>query len=53
MIEEMRAVIVAAVALLGFAQGGEPINAKCPVKPNQKSRPNITVSYEGQIIGFC
>jgi hypothetical protein len=46
-------VLVAVVALLGSAQGGEPINAKCPVKPNQKSRPNITVSYEGQIIGFC
>lgn len=49
----MRTVLVAVVALLGSAQGGEPINAKCPVKPNQKSRPNITVSYEGQIIGFC
>jgi len=49
----MRAVLVALVALLGSAQGGEPINAKCPIKPNQKSRPNITVIYEGQVIGFC
>jgi len=49
----MRTVLVALIALLGSAQGGEPINAKCPIKPNQKSRPNITVIYEGQVIGFC
>jgi hypothetical protein len=49
----MRMALVAVVALLGAAQGSEPINAKCPVKPNQKSRPNITLVYEGQLIGFC
>ena len=45
--------LLAVVALMGFAQAGEPINMKCPVKPNQKSRPNIFVIYEGQVIGFC
>ena len=49
----MRMALLAVVGFLGFAQGGEPINMKCPVKPNQKSRPNITVIYEGQVIGFC
>ena len=49
----MRTLLLAVLALTPFAQGGEPINAKCPVKPNQKSRPNITVVYEGQVIGFC
>jgi hypothetical protein len=49
----MRMTLAAAVALLGFAQGGEPINMKCPVKPNQKSRPNITLVLDGQVIGFC
>ena len=50
----MRTLLVAVVAFAGFApQGGEPINAMCPVKPRQKSRANLTVLYEGQIIGFC
>jgi hypothetical protein len=52
-IGEMRTLLVAVAALLGSFQGDEPINVKCPVKPNQKSRPNITVVYEGQVIGFC
>lgn len=34
-------------------QAGQPINTMCPVKPKQKSRPTITVVYEGQVIGFC
>ena len=34
-------------------QPNQPINALCPVKPKQKSRPTITVVYEGQVIGFC
>lgn len=45
--------IVAAAGLLPQAQAGQPINAMCPVKPKQKSRPTITVVYEGQVIGFC
>ncbi|MBI3855222.1 MAG: hypothetical protein HY293_05985 [Planctomycetes bacterium] len=51
----MRTLLVAVVAVMGFAspQGGEPINAKCPVKPNQKARNSLTVLYEGQVIGFC
>lgn len=34
-------------------QAGAPINPMCPVKPRQKSRPNLTVVYEGQVIGLC
>lgn len=34
-------------------QAGQPINAMCPVKPRQKARANLTVLYEGQLIGFC
>jgi len=40
------------VALL-LPQAGAPINAMCPVKPRQKSRANLTMLYEGQLIGFC
>ena len=35
------------------AQAGQPINTMCPVKPKQKARANLTVLYEGQVIGFC
>jgi hypothetical protein len=46
---------VSAALALGAAaqQNGQPINAMCPVKPKQKSRPGITVVYKGQVIGFC
>ena len=34
-------------------QAGTPINTMCPIKPRQKARPNLTVVYEGQVIGLC
>lgn len=45
--------IAAAAILLACFQAGQPINAMCPVKPKQKARANLTVVYEGQVIGFC
>jgi len=53
----MRAVFFA-ILLLGSTasaprQAGQPINAMCPVKPNQKSKASLTVQYKGQVIGFC
>lgn len=52
---EMRTLLLAAVVLAGVLpdQGAQPINPMCPVKPRQKSRPNITVMVDGQLIGFC
>ena len=44
---------VAAGKVEAARRAHDAINMKCPVKPNQKSRPNITVAYEGQVIGFC
>jgi hypothetical protein len=51
----VRILLLVAVALAGLApeQGAQPINAMCPVKPKQKSKATITVTYEGQVIGFC
>ena len=46
-------VLLAGGLLAAPQQAGQPINAMCPVKPKQKSRPTITVTYEGQVIGFC
>jgi len=41
------------VVLAGAPQAGQPINAMCPIKPNQKSKASLTVVYKGQVIGFC
>lgn len=30
-----------------------PINAQCPVRPNQKAKPANVVVYKGRIIGLC
>lgn len=30
-----------------------PINAKCPVKPNQAARAANTLVFRGKTIGFC
>ncbi|MFN3484828.1 MAG: hypothetical protein ACK44W_05030 [Planctomycetota bacterium] len=30
-----------------------PINAKCPVRPDQPSKAAITVTVQGKVIGFC
>jgi len=51
----MKSTLFLAILLLGLAapQAGTPINAMCPVKPKQKARPNLTVVYEGQVIGLC
>jgi hypothetical protein len=52
---DVRTLLLVFVALAGLApeQAGQPINAMCPVKPKQKSKATITVTYEGQVIGFC
>ena len=41
------------VVLAAAPQAGQPINAMCPIKPNQKSKASLTVVYKGQVIGFC
>lgn len=42
------------LALLAAApQAGQPVNAMCPIKPNQKAKASLTVVYKGQVIGFC
>ncbi len=43
-----------AVALgLLLAPQEPPINAKCPVKPNQAARAANTLVYRGKVVGFC
>ena len=51
----MRALPVLPAVLAAFTppQAGQPINAMCPIKPNQKSKASLTVVYKGQVIGFC
>jgi hypothetical protein len=50
----MKTLLGALFVVLAFApQAGQPINAMCPVKPRQKARANLTVVYEGQVIGLC
>ena len=52
-----RAVSIGVLGLLLAAasplQNGTPVNAMCPIKPNQKSKASLTVVYKGQVIGFC
>ena len=44
----------AVLALLALSPAqGAPINAKCPVKPNQAARAANTVVFRGQVVGFC
>lgn len=49
----VRALSFALLAALLPQQNGTPINAMCPVKPNQKARANNVLVYKGQVIGFC
>jgi hypothetical protein len=53
----MRPFLAAFLALgaLSFSpqQNGQPINAMCPVKPNQKAKADKVTTYKGQVIGFC
>jgi hypothetical protein len=51
----MRTLLLATTASLGLwsAQGAQPINTMCPVKPKQKAKASLTTTYEGQVIGFC
>ena len=53
----MRTIPLAALLLAMTAaappQNGQPINAMCPIKPNQKARASSVVVYKGQVIGFC
>lgn len=39
--------------LLAAPQDARPVNALCPVKPAQKSRPAYSVVYKGRIVGLC
>ena len=50
---DMQNALLVVAALLALTPQQQPINTMCPVKPKQKSRANITVQYEGQVIGFC
>ncbi len=43
----------AAVLLALVLQNVGPINAKCPVKPNQKAKAANLVVYKGRLIGLC
>jgi hypothetical protein len=44
----------AALGLLLLASPQEaPINAKCPVKPNQAARAANVLLFRGKTIGFC
>jgi YHS domain-containing protein len=45
--------MVVALLLAGALQNGEPVNAKCPVKPGEKAAADFTVNYKGKVIGFC
>lgn len=42
-----------AFVLLLACQDARPINALCPIKPAQKTRPAFSVVYKGRIIGLC
>ena len=52
---DVRTLLLAGISLAALLspQGAQPINTMCPVKPKQKAKASITVSYEGQLIGFC
>ena len=51
----MRLLLTAAIVTIGLwsPQGATPINTMCPVKPKQKAKASLTLTYEGQVIGFC
>ena len=49
----MKNALLLIVALAALTPQQQPINTMCPVKPKQKARANLTVLYEGQVIGFC
>ena len=50
-------IVTAALAVtagLAWAQAGKrPVNRKCPVKPDVRVDPAITVTYNGKVIGLC
>lgn len=41
------------LAVLAGLPQDAPINAKCPVKPNQAARAANTLVFRGKVIGFC
>ncbi len=46
--------LAAALGLLFLSPSQQaPINAKCPVKPNQAARAANTLVFRGKVIGFC
>ena len=50
---DMKSVLFLVAATAALMPQQTPINTMCPVKPKQKARANLTVVYEGQVIGFC
>src|SRR6185295_16202006 len=48
-------VAVALLAAAGFAWAfqGAPVNEMCPVKTDQKAKPNITTTFNGKTVAFC
>jgi len=47
------AILVSAALGAGAAMAGPPINEVCPVMPEEKADPAITVEYRGKTIAFC
>ncbi len=47
------AILILGSTALASRQAGQPVNAMCPIKPNQKAKASLTVQYKGQVIGFC
>jgi hypothetical protein len=49
----MKTAFLVLAVLAALTPQQQPINTMCPVKPKQKARANLTMLYEGQVIGFC
>ena len=44
---------MSALLLAVLLQNTGPINAQCPIRPNQKAKAGNVVVYKGRIIGLC
>lgn len=45
--------LVAVAGGLAFSQAKKPINRKCPIKPDVRVDPAITVVHNGKVVGLC
>jgi hypothetical protein len=43
----------AGLAGIAWTQAKKPINRKCPIKPDVRVDPNITVVHNGKVVGLC